>query len=65
MDRNYYYEKMAKQREFEISRELATANLLKEARLKVPSIKRKAQSVLRIAVVSIAVIILILVGFPG
>lgn len=59
MDRNYYYEKMHKQREREISRELATRKLLKDGGHEPLTTKQARRLVLRIAPAVIVMAILL------
>lgn len=60
MDRNYYYEKMAKQRERELSQKAATHRLLNSANEELNTSKRVKRLVLRFAPI---IIFLILIFF--
>jgi len=58
MDRNYYYQKRAQERQREISQELANRHLLREARSNTSAIKRVKRIVLRIVPAAIVFITL-------
>lgn len=60
MDRNYYYEKMTKQREREISQDLANRNLLKDTKREPLTTKQAGKLVLWLAPVAIVLTILLL-----
>jgi len=63
MDRNFYQQKLAEERQGEISKELATRHMLKEAGLNAPFMKRAVWIASRAAPAAIAIIILILLNF--
>ena len=60
MDRNYYYEKMAKQREHELSQRSATYRLLNDSNEKRGAAKRVKRVVLRSAPIIIFLILIFL-----
>ena len=60
MDRNYYYEKMAKQRESELSQKAAMHRLLNDADEKPLTAKRVKRLVLRFAPIILTLTWLIL-----
>ena len=64
MDRNYYYEKMTKQRQREVSQELATRNLLKDGKREPLSAKQAKRLILR-TVPAIIIFTLLLLYFIG
>jgi len=64
MDRNFFYQKRAQERQREISQELATRHLLKNAKL-LPALTAKQARLLalRIAPAVMIITILLLLGF--
>jgi len=64
MDRNYYYEKMTKQRQREISQDLATRHLLDDPEARALSAKRVKRMVLRFApaMIIISLLVIYLIG---
>ena len=64
MDRNFYYEKMTKQRQREVSQELATRNLLKDGKREPLSAKQAKRLILR-TVPAIIIFTLLLLYFIG
>jgi hypothetical protein len=63
MDRNYYFQNLANERQREISKELATRHILKEAKANTPAGIQRKQIELRVAPVVIGVSALFLVFF--
>ena len=63
MDRNFYQQKLAEERQREISRELEMHHMLKEAGSNVPFMKRAVWIALRTALAAMAIIIFILLNF--
>ena len=60
MDRNYYYEKMAKERQSEISQDLANRHLLKGLKQEPLTMQQAGRLILRIVPVAIVITILLL-----
>jgi len=65
MDRNFYYQKRAQEHQREISKELATRNLLKGDRSNLPATKGLKRLVLLGTPTLIALTILFLLHFLG
>jgi hypothetical protein len=63
MDRNYYYQKLARARQHEISQELSNRHLLNESRSTLPGAKRVKRLVWVGAPALIAFTILLLIHF--
>ena len=63
MDRNFYQQKLAEERQKEVSRELATRHLLKEGGHEPLTTSQAQRLVLRVAPVAIVVTILIILNF--
>lgn len=62
MDKDFYYQKRAKEHQSEISQELATRNLLNDGKREPLTAKQAKRLVLRIAPVAIVVTILIILN---
>ena len=60
MDKNYYYQKLAQERQRDLSRELATRTLLKDGKRDPLTVHQAKRLVLRIAPVVIFLTILLL-----
>jgi len=63
MDRNFYQQKLAQEHQREISQELATRNLLKEADPNASSTKGGAWIAERVVLVALTIAVLILLDF--
>ena len=64
MDRNFYQQKLAKEHQREISQELATRAMLKDAGSNGPSLKRRVKRVWGVVPIVVTVVILILLNVP-
>ena len=65
MDRNFYQQKLAEEHQREISKDLATRNLLKDTKREPFTTKQAKGLVLRIAPVAIVITILLWLYFIG
>lgn len=63
MDRNFYQQKLAKEHQKEVSKDLATCHLLKEGGHEPLTKKQAQRPVLRMAPIAIVVTILIILNF--
>ena len=63
MDKEYYYQKRAQERQREIERELADRHLLRDARHAPLSAKQAKRLVWRLAPAVIVLTILLVIGF--
>ena len=63
MDRNFYQQILAKEHQREISQELETRAMLKEANSSVPSLKRRVRTIWRVLPVALTAAVLILLNF--
>ena len=63
MDRNFHQQKLAQQHQRELSRELATRSLLKEAGSNSSALKRRVRIVWGVVPVAVTIAVLILLNF--